>query len=94
VVREGLLQTVAVLPWDCKLWDCCSREGCQEISTHPGDMSGARPRPVVGVELLLICRIKMLAFHVVKGIRFCQGPRCGHPLTPMPLSPHTCSSSP
>jgi hypothetical protein len=40
-----------ILPSDVQPWDSSPSEGCQEASAHAGDLSGARPKPFMGVAM-------------------------------------------
>jgi hypothetical protein len=45
VLRVGLPQIVAVLPWDVQPYDCSPTRGCPETPAHSGDLSAARATP-------------------------------------------------
>jgi ferredoxin len=51
VLRVGLPQPVAILPWGVKPGDCVSSAGCPKALAHKGDFGGVRPQPFMDVVL-------------------------------------------
>jgi hypothetical protein len=96
-LSSSLPQPVAVLPWSVKPCHCSPTGGSEEAPAHPGDLSGARPKPMTGVAQCPISYIFKRGLCICGGALYLEKWPCSGvstaPHVYSPLSQAACTPS-